>query len=132
MEPSVSSLDVKTWLLERVGKLIDANITRQSTDARPSQIIWKGCAKVVRCVDVGVVLALKAGGGSWWNRIFGNVTVKNVAPRWLQKPVSIPYDDLSIAIDPTTGGRCLIIDAATFQRSPEDLMKQTNREQTPE
>ena len=81
--------DVKSWLLEMVGKVIEVKIVQKAAGQMPKQVVWKGPAKVVRCVDAGVVVDLNAGGASWWSRLFGNVGVRNVVPRWLQKPVSI-------------------------------------------
>jgi len=118
--------DVKSWLLEMVGKVIEVKIIQKAAGEMPQQVVWQGPATVVRCVDAGVVVDLNAGGATWWSRLFGNVGVRNVVPRWLQKPVSIPYCDLSIDINLKTGAKCLVIDAATWKRSPEELTEKKN------
>jgi len=113
--------EVKTWLISQIGKMIDVMINQKSCDGRSEQVIWKGQGKVLRCVQEGVVLDLNAGGASWWSRFWGNWGVKHVVPRWIQKPLSIPYHDLAIDLDTTTGAKWLVIDAATWKRSPEEL-----------
>ena len=123
MESTDSNLDVKTWLLSMVGEMIAVVVIQKSQSEIPQQVLWKGQGKVVRCVPEGVVLDLNAGGASWWSRIWGNVSVKNVAPRWIQKPVSVPYCDLAVDCNPTTGAKWLVIDAATWKRSREELIK---------
>jgi len=45
----------------------------------------------------------------------------HVVPRWIQKPLSVPYGDLRIDLDPISGRKWLVIDAATWKRSPEEL-----------
>ena len=119
-----SNLHVKTWLISMVAKMIAVVIIQKALAGIPQQVLWKGQGKVLRCVQEGVVLNLNAGGASWWSRIWGNVGVKNVVPRWIQKPVSVPYGDLAVDLNPTTGAKWLIIDAVTWTRSPEELLTQ--------
>ena len=57
-------------------------------------------------------------------RIWGNAGVQHVVQRWIQKPVSVPYGDLAIGLNPTTGAKWLVIDAATWKRSVEELRKE--------
>ena len=117
-----SNLHVKTWLISMVAKMIAVVIIQKALAGIPQQVLWKGQGKVLRCVQEGVVLNLNAGGASWWSRIWGNVGVKNVVPRWIQKPVSVPYGDLAVDLNPTTGAKWLVIDAETWKRSPEELI----------
>ena len=42
------------------------------------------------------------------------------SPR-IQKPLSVPYRDLRIDLDPITGTKWLVIDAATWKRSTKEL-----------
>ena len=126
MESTSSNKEVKTWLLSMMGKMIDAVIIQKSHAGMPPQVIWKGQGKVLRCVQEGVVLDLNAGGASWWSRFWGNWGVKHVVPRWIQKPLSIPYHDLAIDLDTTTGAKWLVIDVETWKRSPEELTKKKN------
>ncbi len=121
MESTDSSLDVKTWLISMVGEMIAVVIIQKPQVEIPQQVLWKGQGKVLRCVLEGVVLDLNAGEASWWGRLWGNVGVKNVVPRWIQKPVSVPYGDLAVDLNPTTGAKWLVIDAETWKRSPEEL-----------
>jgi hypothetical protein len=125
MESTDSNNEVKTWLLARKGSMIDVMIVQKILGESPQQVVWKGQGKVVRCVREGVVLDLNAGGAFWWNRLWRKVGVKHVVPRWIQKPISIPYCDLAVDQDPTTGVEWLVIDAATWKwkRSPEELKK---------
>ena len=81
-------------------------------------MVWKGTGKVLRCVQEGVVLDLNAGGASWWSRFLGPL---HVVPTWIQKPLSVPYRDLRIDRDPITGTKGLVIDAATWKWSPDEL-----------
>ena len=117
-----SNLDVKTWLLAMVGKMIAVEIIQKALAGIPQQVLWKGQGKVLRCVQEGVVLNLNAGGASWWSWIWGSVGVENVVPRWIQKPVSVPYGDLAVDLNPTTGAKWLVIDAVTWKRSTEELI----------
>ena len=121
MESTDSNLDVKTWLISMVGEMIAVVIIQKPQAEIPQQVLWKGKGKVLRCLQEGVVLDLNAGGASWWSRLWGNLGVKNVVPRWIQKPISIPYSDLTVECNPTTGAKWLVIDAATWRRSPEEL-----------
>lgn len=122
-----SNHEVKTWLLSMMEKMIDVVIIQKSRIEIPQQVLWKGQGKVLRCVLEGVVLDLNAGGASWWSRLWGNVGVKNVVPRWIQKPISIPYCDLTVDGNPTTGAKWLVIDAETWKRSPEELTVKKDR-----
>jgi hypothetical protein len=117
MKTTPSHDDVKTWLISMVGKMIDVMILQKSESERSEQVLWKGKGKVLRCVQEGVVLDLNAG-GSWWSRFLGPF---HVTPRWIQKPLSVPYRDLSIDLDPAMGTTQLVIDAATWKRSSEEL-----------
>jgi len=107
------------------GKRIDVVIFQKSIADRLEQVVWKGKGKVLRCVQEGVVLDLNAGGASWWSRFWGPL---RVVPRWIQKPLSIPYCDLSIDLDLAKGTKQLVIDADTWKRSPEELTMQTDPE----
>ena len=118
MESKYSSDEVKTWLISMMRKMIDVVINQKSCEGRSEQVVWKGRGKVLRCVQEGVVLDLKAGGASWWSRFLGPL---HVVPRWIQKPFSVPYRDLRIDLDPKTGTKRLAIDVATWKRSPEEL-----------
>jgi len=124
MPSTFSSDEVKAWLISMTGNMSHVMIIQKSGEARPQQIVWKGQGKVLRCVQEGVVLDLNAGGASWWSRLWGNWSVKHVVPRWIQKPLSVPYGDLTIELDPVTGTKWLVIDAATWKRSPEELITQ--------
>jgi hypothetical protein len=128
MESSSSHHEVKTWLLSMVGKKIDVVIIQKALAGIPQRVLWTGQGRVLRCVQEGVVLDLNAGGASWWSRIWGNLGVQHVAPRWIQKPVSVPYGDLAIGLNPTTGAKWLVMDAATWKRSPEDLKEKKSLE----
>ena len=123
MESTRSNNEVKAWLMSKMGKIIDVVIIQKSTAEIPEQIVWKGKGKVLRCVQGGVVLDLHAGGASWWSRFFGPL---HVAPRWIQKPVSIPYCDVTVDAHPSTGETWLVIDADTWKRSTEELTKKAN------
>ena len=79
--------------------MIDVMILQKSIADRLEQVVWKGKGKVLRCVQEGVVLDVNAGGASWWSRFWGAL---HVVPRWIQKPVSIPYCDVSIELDTAT------------------------------
>ena len=81
MEAMSEKNDVKTWLLSRLGKMVDVVIIKKPSEEKPSETIWKGKGKVLRCVQQGVVLDLNASGASWWSRLWGNISVKNVVPR---------------------------------------------------
>jgi len=116
--------EVKTWLISQIGKMIDVMINQKSCDGRSEQVVWKGRGKVLRCVQEGVVLDLNAGGASWWGRFLGPL---HVVPRWIQKPLSVPYRDLRIDLDPITRTKQLVIDAATWRRSPEELTEGRRR-----
>ena len=120
MESTDLNNEVKAWLISMMGKMIDVAINQKPCDGRSEQVVWKGQGKVLRCVQEGVVLDLNAGGASWWSRFFGPL---HVVPRWIQKPLSVPYRDLRIVPDPITGTKWLVIDAATWKRSPEELTK---------
>ena len=111
MESTDSNNEVKTWLMSNVGKMIDVVINQKLPEENSDQIVWKGRGKVLRCVRDGVVLELKAGGASWWSRIFGSWGVKYVVSRWTQRPFSVPYRDLKIDLDPITRTKRLVIDA---------------------
>ena len=126
MEPTPSHDDVKTWLISMTGKMIDVMILQKSVADRLEQVVWKGKGKVLRCVQEGVVLDLNAGGASWWSRFWRPF---HVVPRWIQKPVSIPYCDVSIELDTSTGTKQLVIDADTWKRSTEELTKKANPEE---
>ncbi len=108
--------------------MIDVVIIQKALAGIPQRVIWKGQGKVLRCALVGVVLNLNAGRASWWSRIWGNVGVQHVVPRWIQKPVSVPYGDLAIDLNPITGAKWLVIDAATWKRSPEELTEKKSLE----
>lgn len=112
--------EVKIWLISMIGKMIDVVILQKPGDGISDQVVWKGRGKVLRCVQEGVVLDLKAGGASWWSRFLGP---RHVVPRWLQKPLSVPYRDLRIDLDPISKTKWLVIDAATWKRTPEELTK---------
>jgi len=118
MESTDSNNEVKAWLISMMGKIIDVVILQKPYDGRSEEVVWKGTGKVLRCVQEGVVLDLKAGGASWWSRFLGPL---HVVPRWIQKPFSVPYRDLRIILDPKTGTKRLAIDVATWKRSPEEL-----------
>ena len=120
-----SNHEVKAWLLSMTGKMIRVLILQKSEAGKSEQMLWKGQGKVVRCVNEGVVLDLNAG-TSWWSKILRPWNVTHVAPRWIPEPLSVPYHDLSINQDPTTGRKQLVIDAATWKRSPEDLTQKSN------
>ncbi len=128
MDSTDSNNEVKAWLISMTGKMIDIVILQKPCDGRSQQVVWKGQGKVLRCVQEGVVLDLNTGGASWWSRLWGNLSVKHVVPRWVQKPFSVPYRDLSIDLDPITGTRWLVIDADTWKRSPEELTKKKDAE----
>ena len=115
--------EVKAWLFSMMGKMIDVVILQKSETEESEQVLWRGQGKVLRCVQEGVVLDLNAGAASWWSRLFGTWSVTHVVSRWIQKPISVPYGDLTIGLDPVTGTKQLVIDAATWKRSPEDLGK---------
>jgi hypothetical protein len=121
MDSTDSNNEVKTWLISQIGKMIDVKINQASCDGRAEQVVWKGRGKVLRCVQEGVVLDLNVGGASWLRRFWGNWSVKNVVPRWIQKPLSVPYRDLRIDLDPITRTKWLVIDAATWKRSTKEL-----------
>ncbi len=121
MESSDSTNEVKAWLISMIGKMIDVMILQKLGDEMLEQVVWKGRGKVVRCVQEGVVLELNAGGASWWSRFWGSWGVKHVVSRWIQQPLSVPYHDLRIDLDPMTRTKWLVIDAATWKRSPEEL-----------
>ena len=123
MASTFSNQEVKTWLLSMVGQIIDVVIIQKAFAETPQQVLWKGKGKVVRCVQEGVVLELNAGGASWWSRLWGQRGVQHVVEPWIKKPISVPYDDVAIDLDPTTGAKWLVIDAATWKRSPEELIK---------
>ena len=121
MTESTNSIDdVKTWLLSMVGNMIGVVILQKAEAEKSEQVLWKGQGKVVRCVQEGAVLDLNAG-TSWWSKFLRPWNVTHVAPRWIQKPLSVPYHDLSIDLDPTTGRKQLVVDAATWKRSTEEL-----------
>ncbi len=122
MESTNSIDEVKAWLLSIVGNMIGVVILQKAEAGKPEQVLWKGQGKVVRCVQEGVVLDLNAG-ASWWSKFLRPWNVTHVAPRWIQKPLSVPYRDLSIDRDPTTGRKLLVVDAATWKRSPEELTR---------
>ncbi len=118
MDSTDSNNEVKTWLISQIGKMIDVMINQKSCDGRSEQVVWKGRGKVLRCVQEGVVLDLNAGGASWWSRFLGPL---HVVPRWIQKPLSVPYRDLRIDLDSITRTKWLVIDAATWKRSTKEL-----------
>ncbi len=101
-----------------MGQMIDVAINQRPCDGRSEQVVWKGRGKVLRCVPEGVVLDLNAGGASWWSRFLGPL---HVVPRWIQKPLSVPYRDLKIDLDSITRTKWLVIDAATWKRSTKEL-----------
>ncbi len=115
--------EVKAWLISMVGQMLDVVILRKSTEGMSEQVVWEGQGKVLRCVQEGVVLDLNAGGASWWSRFF---PPWHVAPRWIKKPFSVPYRDLAIEDNPTTGAKRLVIDAETWRRSPSELVQKKN------
>ena len=121
MESTDSTNEVKAWLISMIGKMIDVMILQSLGNEMLEQIVWKGRGKVVRCVQEGVVLELNAGGASWWSRFWGSWGVKHVVSRWIQQPLSVPYRDLRIDLDPMTRTKWLVIDGATWKRSPEEL-----------
>ena len=121
MESTDSTNEVKAWLISMIGKMIDVMILQKLGDEMLEQVVWKGRGKVVRCVQEGVVLELNAGGASWWSRFWGSWGVKHVVSRWIQQPLSVPYHDLRIDLDPMTRTKWLVIDGATWKRSPEEL-----------
>ena len=125
-DSTISNHEVQTWLVSMMKKRIDVRIIQKVQAAIPPQVIWSGHGKVLRCVREGVVLDLNAGAASWWSKIWGNWGVKHVVTRWTQKPISIPYCDLSIDLDLKTGVKWLVIDAATWKRSPEELNEKTS------
>ena len=118
MESTDSKNEVKVWLISMMGKIIDVVILQKSCEGRSEEVVWKGKGKVLRCVQQGVVLNLNAVGTSWLSRFLGPL---HVVPRWIQKPLSVPYRDLRNYRDPITGIKGLVIDAATWKRSPEEL-----------
>jgi hypothetical protein len=120
MESTDSNNEVKAWLISMMGKIIDVVILQKPYGGRSEEVVWKGTGKVLRCVQEGVVLDLNAGGASLWRRFLRPL---HVVPRWIQKPLSVPYRDLRIDLDPITGTKRLVIDAATWKRSPEELAK---------
>ncbi len=122
-ESTNSNDDVKAWLLSMVGKMIGVVILQKAEAGKSEHVLWKGQGKVVRCVQEGTVLDLNAG-TSWWSKFLRPWNVTHVAPRWIQKPISVPYHDLSIGLDSTTGIKQLVIDAATWKRSPEELTRE--------
>ncbi len=123
MTKSTNSIDeVKVWLLSMVGKMIRVLILQKEEAGQSEQVLWKGQGKVVRCVQEGAVLDLNAG-ASWWSKLLRPWNVTHVASRWIQEPLSVPYHDLSIGLDATTGRKQLLIDAATWKRSPEELTR---------
>ena len=97
---------------------VDPRHRLKPCDGLSEQVVWEGRGKVLRCVQKGVVLDLKAGGASWWSRFLGPL---HVVPRWIQKPLSVPYRDLRIDLDPITRTKWLVIDAATWKRSTKEL-----------
>ena len=119
-ESSDSNHEVKVWLLSVVGSMIGVVILQKAEVGHSEQVLWKGQGKVVRCVQEGVVLDLNAG-TSWWSKFLRPWNVTHVAPRWIQKPLSVPYYDLSIDLNSTTGRKQLVIDAVTWKRSREEL-----------
>lgn len=121
MESTDSTNEVKAWLISMIGKMIDVMILQKLGNEMLEQVVWKGRGKVVRCVQEGVVLELNAGGASWWSRFWGSWGVKHVVSRWIQQPLSVPYRDLRIDLDPMTRTKWLVIDGATWKRSPEEL-----------
>lgn len=121
MESTDSTNEVKAWLISMIGKMIDVMILQSLGNEMLEQVVWKGRGKVVRCVQEGVVLELNAGGASWWSRFWGSWGVKHVVSRWIQQPLSVPYHDLRIDLDPMTRTKWLVIDGATWKRSPEEL-----------
>ena len=121
MESSDSTNEVKAWLISMIGKMIDVMILQKLGNEMLEQVVWKGRGKVVRCVQEGVVLELNPGGASWWSRFWGSWGVKHVVSRWIQQPLSVPYRDLRIDLDPMTRTKWLVIDAATWKCSPEEL-----------
>jgi len=128
MKSTFSNHEVKAWLISMTGNMIHVMIIQKSGEGQPQQVVWKGQGKVLRCVEAGVVLDLNAGRASWWSRLWGNWSVKHVVPRWIQKPLSVPYRDLTIDLDPITGTKWLVIDAATWKRSPEELTMKKDAE----
>jgi hypothetical protein len=121
MESSDPNNEVKMWLMSMIGKMIDVMILQKPGGEMLEKVVWKGRGKVLRCVPEGVVLDLNAGGASWWSRFWGNWGVKHVVSRWIQQPLSVPYGDLRIDLDAITRTKWLVIDAATWKRSPEEL-----------
>lgn len=121
MEPTDLNNEVQIWLFSMVGEMIDVVILQKSKAKRAEQVLWKGQGKVLRCVQEGVVLNLNAMGASWWSKLWGTWSVTRVVSRWVQKPISVPYGDLSIDMNHVTGTKQLVIDAKTWKRSPEEL-----------
>ncbi len=128
MESTDSNYAVKAWLVSMLGKMIDVLILQKAEIGKPEQVVWSGQGKVLRCVQEGAVLDLNAEGGSWWSRFIRNRSVTNVVPHWINKPLSVPYRDLSIDQDLETGTKRLVIDAATWKRSPEECIEMENSE----
>ena len=92
MESTDSNHEVNTWLISMTGKMIAVGILQKSVDDRLEQVGWKGQGKVLRFVHAGVVLDLNHGRSSWWNRFWGPL---HVVSRGIQKPLSVPYGDLT-------------------------------------
>ena len=116
---------VKAWLTARVGKTIAAMVVHKEVPNQAEHIEWRGKAKVLRCVEQGVVLELHGGpsttsfGGVF--HFFRNIFLKHVVSPWPRGRISIPYEDLQVVWDPHTGEQWLSIDAATWKRAPEEL-----------
>ncbi len=116
---------VKDWLLARINQVIHIAIVQRTGECSPGRTFWKGEGKVVRCTKPGVVLELQGGHSpSWWSRIFHvfrYLGPNHVVGPWEERRLSVPYRDLSLEKVPTTGETWLLIDAATWVRTPEDL-----------
>lgn len=118
---------VKAWLMSMVGKTIAARVVQKASRTQSEHILWRGKAKVLRCVEQGVVLELGRGlSTNWAGGVFHfvrNIFLKHVVSPWQGGRISIPYKDLQVEQDPHTGEEWLIIDSATWSRAPEELME---------
>ena len=122
---------VKAWLMARVGKTIAARVVQKASRIQSEQVLWRGKAKVLRCVEQGVVLELGSGlSTTWGGSVFHfvrNIFIRHVVSPWQGGRLSIPYKDLQVEQDSHTGEKCLIIDAATWNRAPTELMESAKR-----
>jgi len=120
-----NSGQVKAWLIAMIGKTIAVSVVQKASNREEKQVLWMGKAKVLRCVEQGVVLELRTGQSTtWFGRVFyffRNIALKHVVSPWERGRVSIPYQDMEVEQDPHTGEKRLIIDSVTWNRSPEEL-----------